>query len=296
MLISANDHHRLSANQLSLWLNYIEHQVGFVLPPSQVNWVKGIIERHLQSNQMTSTELLEAIAKYPKLYHQLFDDILIPRTQFFRHLPSFDYIAQYATVWQHQQHLALAAHAVAANPPFTAWSVGCSTGQEAVSIALTLKQCLSVGQDFLVYGSDFHQKSLQRARQGDYDNQELKFIPERFHSLLTIETGLFYAKDEVKQRISYFSQNLIETAQPLTVGKKQCQIILCKNVLIYFRQFEQRDIIHALLQYLDDDGILIFGVGELLQLGSLPVMRLPVSTVNAYCKTVAADWVKQLKL
>ena len=46
MLILATDSQRLTTNQLSLWLNYIEHQVGFVLPSSQVNWVKGIIERH----------------------------------------------------------------------------------------------------------------------------------------------------------------------------------------------------------------------------------------------------------
>ena len=41
--------YHLSEQALSLWLNYVEHQVGFILPKSQNNWVKGIIERHMRS-------------------------------------------------------------------------------------------------------------------------------------------------------------------------------------------------------------------------------------------------------
>ena len=243
---------------------------------------------------MTSTELLEAVAKNTTLYHQLFDDILIPRTQFFRHIPSFDYIAHYADTWQHQHYLTKTNDTAFSDTTFTAWSVGCATGQEAVSIALTLRQRLAPNQEFLVYGSDFHQQALQRARQGEYGIQELKFIPETFHSLLMINTEQFSANAHIQPRIRYFSQNLIDTSQSIIIAKKQCQIIVCKNVLIYFRQFEQRDIVHAMLDYLDDNGMLIFGAGELLQLNNLPLQRLPINMVNAYCKIAAADWVKQL--
>lgn len=295
MLKTSIDKQRLTQNQLSLWLQYIEHQVGFVLPSQQVNWVKGIIERHLHNNDMSSTDLLNAVTHDAALYHQLFDDILIPRTQFFRHLPSFDFIAHYAHAWQHQHYVSNNVPE-AANQPFKAWSVGCSTGQETVSIALTLKQSLAIGQLFEVYGSDFHQKALHRARQGDYDSQQLKFIPEQYHSLLMKDEGIFYLDDDLKQRISYFSQNLIDMSSSAALPSKSCQLIVCKNVLIYFRQFEQRDIIKQLLNYLADDGVIVFGAGELLQLGSLPVARLAIPTINAYCKCSAADWVKQLKL
>ena len=123
--------YHLSEQALSLWLNYIEHQVGFILPKSQNNWVKVIIERHMRRNALDSTALLQTIVQDATIYHQLIDDILIPRTQFFRHLPTFAFAEAVANAWhlqpQNQQR------------SFTAWSVGCSTGQEAVTIALCLE-------------------------------------------------------------------------------------------------------------------------------------------------------------
>ena len=73
----------LSEQALSLWLNYVEHQVGFILPKSQNNWVKGIIERHMRRNALDSTALLQTIVQDATIYHQLIDDILIPRPSFF---------------------------------------------------------------------------------------------------------------------------------------------------------------------------------------------------------------------
>lgn len=293
MSTSLTERYRLTPNQLDLWLKFIEHQVGFVLPSSQVNWVKGVIERHLQQTQLSSTELLEAIAQDTELYHRLFDDILIPRTQFFRHLPSFNYIARYTQQWQTQiQQL----DKMAQPTQFIGWSVGCSTGQEPMSMAMTIRQHLAVTQRFRVFASDFHQKALQRAKIGEYDFNELMFIPPQYHHYLELQTPRFTLKPNLKQSIHYFSQNIVEFNSVLPIKPKQCQIILCKNVLIYFRQFEQRDIVGHLCEYLADDGIIIFGVGELLQLMNLPLIRLPIATVNAYCKVNAPDWVKQLKI
>ena len=75
--------YHLSEQALSLWLNYVERQVGFILPKSQNNWVKVIIERHMRRNALDSTALLQTIVQDATIYHQLIDDILIPRTQFF---------------------------------------------------------------------------------------------------------------------------------------------------------------------------------------------------------------------
>ena len=67
--------YHLSEQALSLWLNYVERQVGFILPKSQNNWVKVIIERHMRRNALDSTALLQAIVQDATIYHQLIDDI-----------------------------------------------------------------------------------------------------------------------------------------------------------------------------------------------------------------------------
>lgn len=283
--------HRLTQNELTLWLNYIEHEVGFVLPSAQVNWIKGVIERHLAMNQQDSHHLLASISHDRTLYHRLFDDILIPRTQFFRHMASFDYVARYAQYWQAQK---LSQGMDGAR--FRAWSVGCSSGQEAVSLALTLKQRLSTQQDFLVYGSDFHQKALRQAQASRYDINELAYIPSVYHSWFDISKTHITVCANIKRHLNYFSKNLVAINEPVPILPNQCQIIVCKNVLIYFRQFEQRDIVKYLSQFLAPEGILLLGVGELLQLADAPLMRVPIASVNAYCRSDAPTWVKQLTL
>lgn len=280
--------YHLSQNELTLWLNYIEHQVGFVLPAGQICWIKGVIERHLDNNQMNTTDFLEAIMNDSTLYHNLFDDILIPRTQFFRHLPTFEFIQQYAKTWSrvHDQSLQ-----TTLTMPFNAWSVGCSTGQEPLSVLLSL--LLVHQRHCLVYGSDFSQQSLKLAMAGEYANEELVDIPEVYKRYLQIEKEVFKLNPILTQHIQFFSKNLVDYAQPVPLQPKQCQVIICKNVLIYFRQFEQRDIVNYLAQFLADDGILLLGAGELVKHTQL--MRLPQTQINALCKVNAPDWLKDIK-
>ncbi|WP_410472606.1 CheR family methyltransferase [Faucicola mancuniensis] len=281
--------YRLSQNELTMWLKYIEHQVGFVLPSGQLHWVKSVIERHLQINQLSNTDFLEKIAHDDSLYHQLFDDILIPRTEFFRHIPTFEFIENYAKHWQNleQQNKQ--------SSPFTAWSVGCSTGQEAVSLLLTLAPVLRQRRDFLVYGSDFRQQSLQFAKKGEYDIAELLSIPKVYQQDLDIHERHFCVKPQERRHLQFFSKNLVDYEQAIPILKRQCQVIICKNVLIYFRQFEQRDIVHYLSQFLADDGVLLLGAGELTRFQTTKLVRLPQTAINGFCKPTAPDWLKQIR-
>ncbi|WP_152411768.1 CheR family methyltransferase [Moraxella macacae] len=280
--------YKLTPNELSLWLKYIEHQVGFVLPDAQINWVKTVIERHLAKQSLSTTQFLEKLALDKALYHSLFDDILIPRTQFFRHQPSFALIQQYAKEWTKVYQTSAM--------PFTAWSVGCSTGQEPVSLLLNLAQELLKHnwREFLVYGSDFRQQSLEVAKQGLYDKSELANIPEIYHNKLQISEKKFGLLPDYHRHLQFFSKNLVDKSVFIPLAKRQCQVILCKNVLIYFRQFEQRDILQYLTQFLADDGILLLGVGELTKMQQSKLMRLPLPNLNVFCKKNAPMWVQQL--
>lgn len=293
--------YRLTDNELALWLRYIEHQVGFVLPASQVNWVKGVIERHMQTAQMNTTALLADIGKNQQHYHQLFDDILIPRTQFFRHLPTFEFIEHYAEAWQQANSVQTGSALLS---PFNAWSVGCSTGQEAVTLALVLAQKLGL-QAFQVFGSDFHQQSLAQARSGLYDVSGWSQIPSKFHPWLQLtEHNTLQVLPILLKHITYFSQNLVkhvatasyvdDTATHLPKLLGQCQVIVCKNVLIYFRQFEQRDIVNELVPYLAPEGILLLGAGELAQYCPAGLRRIALPQINGFYREDAPRWLTAL--
>lgn len=284
--------YRLSQNELTLWLNYIEHQVGFVLPMGQISWVKGIIERHLESNQKNTTDFLEAIVDDAQLYHNLFDDILIPRTQFFRHADTFEFMKKYARMWFNLHHKT---ELDSLTKTFTVWSVGCSTGQEPLSALLSLLPVVQ-NHNFMVYGSDFSQQSLQTARKGDYNLEELVHVPESYRRYLQLDKTSFRLNPVLTNHLQFFSKNLVDYEQAIPLVQKQCQVIICKNVLIYFRQFEQRDIINYLTQFLADDGILLLGVGELIKYQGTQLARLPKTKIqiNAFCKLNAPDWLKKV--
>lgn len=276
----------LSDQALALWLNYIEHQVGFVLPAMQHTWIKGIIERHMVRTQLDSMALLQAIVQDGALYHQLIDDILIPRTQFFRHIPTFEFVEAFAQAWYHQH---------SSQQQFCAWSVGCATGQEAVTMALCLEQALPSDQAYQVFGSDFHQSALAEATLGEYDNAQQAFIPTQFHHYLDrIGEHKFSLIPRIKSQLQFFSQNLVDHRQALPMATGQCQLIVCKNVLMYFRQFEQRDIVRFLTRYLADDGILLLGAGEDVGFSDLMLQKIKIPTINGYCQPLAPTWLKTL--
>lgn len=285
---------QLSANELSLWLKYIEHQIGFVLPVAQFSWVKSVIERHLDSNGVSSTELLMTIGRDEEKFHKLFDDILIPRTQFFRHLPSFRFMEYYTNAWK-KRHVLKNANILQQQEMFYAWSVGCSSGQEAYSMALVIADVMKYYKYFLVYGSDFHQQALANAKKGIYDSVEWQFIPEQYHQQLTrLDNNKIFVGENLKRHLMFFSKNLVDYEQSVFVQPKQCQIIVCKNVLIYFRQFEQRDIINYLTQFLADDGILVIGAGESLPFVSSQLMKIPLPTLNVFCRKNPSAWLESV--
>lgn len=286
--------YQLSANELSLWLKYIEHQIGFVLPITQINWVKSVIERHLDMNHFSSsTQLLSVIGQDKQQFHKLFDDILIPRTQFFRHMPSFRFIEHYTKAWKKRYVFDKAENQI--QEKLYGWSVGCSSGQEAYSMALTFQDVLRFHPHFLVYGSDFHQNALNHARQGVYDSVEWQYIPTQYHQQLNLlDNNKIAINPYLKKHLSFFSKNLVNFEEDILVQPKQCQVIICKNVLIYFRQFEQRDIIHYLTQFLADDGILIIGAGENLPFVNPQLTKIPLPMLNGFCRSQPSPWLESV--
>ena len=288
--------YQLSDHELALWLQYIEYEIGFILPRVQWHWVKTVIERQLRLHQLSSTELLSQMVDNTPLYHQLLDDILIPRTQFFRHLPTFEFVAAYAQHWQqHVYENVDTAHLPLTLPTLNAWSAGCASGQEAVSIALTLHEMLGDCTRFMVYGSDFHQQALASAKQGCYGIRERDFIPQNYHGQLRpMDERKFGLAAHLQARLHYFSKNLVDEKQPMPLAKGQCQLIMCKNVLIYFRQFEQRDVVRFLSRYLSDDGVLLLGAGQTTMVHEPTLLKLPLGTINGYCKRAAPLWLRRL--
>lgn len=146
----------------------------------------------------------------------------------------------------------------------TVWSAGCSTGEEVYSvIMLILESGLFTGWDVRVFGNDISRRVLQVARKGLYGRASFrqtdpKFIRRYFREV----EGKYQLKDEVKALASFGMVNLMDESQLAIVG--EVDVILCRNVLIYFDQVSRKKAVGHFYRKLVKGGYLLLGHSESL--------------------------------
>ena len=151
------------------------------------------------------------------------------------------------------------------------WSAGCSTGEEAYTIAmLVLDSGLFEGWEVRVYGSDLSKKCIASARRGVYGpssfrttNDEAKrtwFSPQSKQDPTGVESlGVSAA---VRALCHFGQMNLLDEERTHLVGR--CDVIFCRNVLIYFDGPSRKRVIEMFHERLVNGGVLLLGHAESL--------------------------------
>ena len=148
--------------------------------------------------------------------------------------------------------------------PLTIWSAGCSSGEEPYSVVLLAQEAgLVPGRDFRVYASDVSQRMLRRAREGVY--REASFRETEPHlrerHFRACEGGLRIS-DELRQHVDFIHLNLFDESKLALLGAMD--VILCRNVLIYFDAEGKRRTIATFFGRLRPGGYLLLGHAESL--------------------------------
>ncbi len=147
------------------------------------------------------------------------------------------------------------------------WSSACSKGHEVYSLACfldhRLKQMKS-DMDFQVFGSDIDEESIAYAKKGVYPYQEIKQVPASFlegywQRGKGAKADFVKIKSEIQEKCRFFPGNLLAEERDLA---GQCDVIFCRNALIYFENNNIKKIVQFLLKALTDDGFLFTGVSE----------------------------------
>jgi chemotaxis protein methyltransferase CheR len=144
------------------------------------------------------------------------------------------------------------------------WSAGCSTGEEPYTIAMLIseKGCFS-GWDVEIHGSDINQRVLQVARRGIYKRNSFRTTEFYFRSKYFIEEdGSYKILDDMKRLVTFSYLNLIDPFKTRFLGKMD--VILCRNVLIYFDGASRKKVIDNFYDRLVDGGYLLLGHAESL--------------------------------
>lgn len=153
-------------------------------------------------------------------------------------------------------------------PGFKVWSAACSTGQEAYSMAIICHEWQNLGLNryFEIYATDISSAALKIANEACYSKQEIEkgfsseFLYPWFVSSIKKEGCFYEPKYELRNNIHFFRQNLLEP----WANKGPFDLVLLRNVLIYFHKKVQQRLVSQCFQCLNPGGYLVLGASESL--------------------------------
>jgi chemotaxis protein methyltransferase CheR len=135
---------------------------------------------------------------------------------------------------------------------------GCATGEDAYSLALLAQ---AAGLELEVTASDISKKSLQRAEEATYGPFSLREVPPPFWSMLESVGKAHRVQDRIRKMVRFREHNLMDPPLKTEGG---WDVILCRNVFIYFSAEDSARCAESLAKVLHPDGTLFWGAGELM--------------------------------
>jgi chemotaxis protein methyltransferase CheR len=137
------------------------------------------------------------------------------------------------------------------------WSAACSTGDEPYSLVMALSRHLPLNM-IKIYATDIDNQILAQAKNGIYSDKSVKGVPADLLEKYFEKVGTSYKiKDEIKSRVEFKQSNLLENNYP-----KGFNMIVCRNVLIYFTEEAKDDIFRRFHDSLVPNGVLFIGSTE----------------------------------
>jgi two-component system CheB/CheR fusion protein len=214
-----------AANHLNRILMLLRSSTGHDFSLYKRNTIVRRIERRMAAHDIADTEIYARYMKeHPEEVRLLFKELLINVTSFFRDPGAF------ATLEREVLPPLLAEKPN--DYVFRVWVAGCSTGEEAYSIAILLREHMSkTRQSFKVqiYGTDIDGDAIATARAGSYPpNIAQDVAPERLGRFFVKEETGYRVKKDIREMLVFATQNVIKDP-PFT----RLDLLSCRNLLIY---------------------------------------------------------------
>ncbi len=199
-------------------------------------------------------EYVEYLRKHPNELQSLFDDLLIGVTNFFREPDTF-------AVLKGKVFPELV-KSRSPNESIRVWIPGCSTGEEVYSFAITIQEFLEEKAipeiRVQIFGTDANEKNIEKSRQGTYPkNIEDNVSENRLKRFFTFSSGHYIITKSIRDMCIFAKQD-ITTDPPFS----NIDLIMCRNVLIYFDSYLHERVLHIFHYGLKENGFLVLGESE----------------------------------
>lgn len=255
---------KLSTETFKQVRDFIYEKSGMYFPDNKAYLIESRLSPRIEEKGCKSFEdYLLMLRRDPSSGRELttlFDAITINETSFFRDIEQLDTVLNAALLELIEEKKKKG------DRKLRIWSAASSSGEEPYTIAMYLleKQAGLAGWDMEVLGSDISEAVLTAARRGVYGNYAVKTTPEKYMKryISSNGDGTYSVKPEVKQMVRFANINLYDHQKIKMM--KGMDIILCRNVLIYFDDDSKRKVVSDLYDCLNPGGYFVIGRSESL--------------------------------
>jgi chemotaxis protein methyltransferase CheR len=240
-------------------VSLIRETTGNIVPPARFSFLEEVAHRRTQARGCGAlSDYVKALASggLEREWESLIPLITIKESYFYRAPQQFEAIRQIA--------LPTLLRARASVRRLRIWSAACARGEEPATLAIVLSEEPSlVGWDWSIVATDVDEEALAGARLGLYGERAVSGVPPVLQERYFRRRGKLYELDaELRSRIDYRALNLAHPPFPLPF--QEYDLILLRNVLIYFRRPLQRWVMSEVGRILAPHGYLFLGASETL--------------------------------
>jgi two-component system CheB/CheR fusion protein len=232
----------------------IRGRTGHDFSSYKLSTIRRRIERRMSVHRIEGPEgYIRFLRENPHEIDILFRELLIGVTSFFRDPQAFEVLRRTA--------LPALLKFIPENQAVRIWVPGCSTGEEAYSLAILLRECMNdvkVRFNVQVFATDLDTHAIECARNGLYPRGIAADMgPERLRRYFAEEDGHYRINSDIRETLVFAPHNLIKDP-PFT----KLNLIACRNLLIYLKSDLQKRLLSVFRYALKPHGVLFLGSSE----------------------------------
>lgn len=269
----------ISAKDFQRFSELIYDSCGIKMPPHKKTMLEARLRKRLRFHGMeTFEDYSEYVFSPDGMKNELvslIDVVTTNKTDFFRESAHFDFMTEVAL-----PHL-INTFQVGLDRPLRIWSAGCSSGEEAYTMAMVLSEVAEAipGFKFSILATDISTLVLEKARQGIYSIDKVEPVELALKKKYLLrgkgaQSNMVRVVPELRSTVNFRRLNFLDSDFDIT---QKMDIIFCRNVIIYFDQATQKRLLHKLAGHLDSDRYIFMGHSETLNGLDLPLSQVSPS-------------------
>ncbi len=245
----------LDDQDLQFFCKVIEERSGIALKSTKRDLVRSRLRTRLtEVGAKSFSEYRRMLEKLPPNHQEwqcFVNELTTNKTDFFREVQHFEYLVQQIIpIWSKKS-----------GRTFNIWSSAASSGEEAYTLAMVLSRHLPKSNDFKILATDIDTDILQVGKNAVYPAHRLIEIPKDYQISCVDRgrgdiSGWFRIKRDIRSKVIFQNHNLIGSERP---DIHAFDLILCRNVLIYFAQDKIEYVSNKLFSLTSDSGYLFIG-------------------------------------